>query len=247
MASLCAHADSLSGNGSFQSWSTSVLNTPQTGPYWNGLSGDGPEYNIGWCMTGTGNCQIANPPGALSYYGNGNAAASNMYFTASGAMQQVSLLGAFTNQNGVPPSGTDYFGWYSITNGMVGTLNPLFNSTEAVGTTVDFTPTGTYGFYLENVQSPGTSYTASYFYFMNDSFDYATGTGIIDTGTQHFAAFNGGNGYYVGAEDTPAASSDFDYNDIVVEVQTATPEPGSLALMAGGMGLIGWAIRRRRA
>ncbi len=247
LAGVYAQADTLGGNGSLQSWSTTVLNTPTTGPYWNGNSSDGANYNIGWCLTGTGNCQISNPPGVLSYYGNGNLPASNMYFTGSGATQQVSLLGIFTTQTGVPPAGTDYFGWYSISNGTPGPLNPLFNSTEAVGTTAEFTPTSTYGFYFENVQSAGTSYTASYIWLLNESQSYATGTGIIDQGVQHFSIFSGPAGsYYLGTEDGFSAS-DLDYNDMIVELQPASvPEPAAATLIMCGIGLIGVSLRRGR-
>jgi hypothetical protein len=200
LSTLCVQADTLTGNGSLQSWNSSVLGTvasPTTGgPYWNNLSGDGPAYNVGWCMTGTGNCAISNPPGAVNYYGNGTAAASNIGFTGAGT----------------------------------------------------FAPTTTYGFYMENVQTAGLvpPNQADYFWFMNDSLDYASGAGTIDPGVQHFSVFQSTNSYYLGIEDTPAATSDFDYNDMIVQIQPA-PEPASIALMAGGMGLLGWAIRRRRA
>jgi hypothetical protein len=116
---------------------------------------------------------------------------------------------------------------------------------SSVGSIADFTPTANYGFYLENVQSPNTSYTADYFWFMNDSLDYTAGTGLLDAGTQHFTVFSGTNSFYLGMEDTPAPTSDFDYNDMIINVQ-AVPEPASIALMAGGIGVLG-VIRRRRA
>lgn len=249
LSALCLSADTLTGNGSLQTWNAGVLGTvsnPTTGgPYWNNTSGDGAAYNIGWCMTGTGNCSIANPPGAVSYYGNGTAAASTIGFSNTGSAQVATLDGMFTNQNGVPPTGTNVFGWYTFSNGSI-VLHQLFDSTEAVGTTATFSPTASYGFYFENIQTAGLTppATANYFWFTNDSLDYGTGAATIDPGTQHFAVFSAANGYYLGMEDTPAATSDFDYNDMVVNVAPA-PEPASIALMLGGLGLLGLAIRRR--
>lgn len=248
LASVCVNADTLIGNGSLQSWNPSVLGTG-SGPYWNtNTSGDGANYNIGWCMTGTGNCHISNPPGAISYDGNGTAPASNMLFSSNSAPDVATMLGKFTNQNAVPPNGSDVFGWYAI-SGVTINLHPLFTSATAIGTTATFTPTANYGFFLENIQSAGTSFEADYFWFMNDSLDYTTGPGApaVDTGTQHFSVFSGGNSsFFFGIEDTPAATSDFDYNDMVVELAPA-PEPVSIALMTFGLGLLGWTIRRRRS
>ena len=246
-----AHADTLTGNGSFQTWNSSVLgskSSPTTGgPYWNNLSGDGPAYNIGWCLTGAGNCQISNPPGALNYFSNGSAAASNMSFSSSGVTDVVTLLGLFSTQNGVPPTGADYFGWYSVSNGVI-TTHPLLSAGQSVGSTAAFLPTSVYGFYFENVQTAGLTppATANYFWFMNDSLDYANSNGAIDPGLQHFAIFAGANSsYYLGMEDTPGANSDFDYNDMIVELQS-TPEPTSFAMMLlGGISLLGLALRPR--
>ena len=236
------------------STSVSLGLTPSSGPYWNAASSDGANYNIGWCLAGGGNCPISNAPGNLTYYGNtGNGtatAASNLSFSESGVAQEVSLRGLFSNQSGsgLPPSGIDYFGWYSIgAGGAIGPLNQLLSSTQAVGTTSTFMPTTNYGFYLENVQSPGTSYIASYFWFLNDSQNSATGTGIADAGIQHFSIFGapGSSTYYLGLEDTVASNSDFDYNDLIVELQPA-PEPAALTLMLAGLGLVAFAICKHR-
>jgi hypothetical protein len=246
-----AHGDTLSGTGGLQTWSAGALGTtstptPSGTPYWNNPSGDGSTNNIGWCLTGTGGCSLANPPGTVPYYANSNGtAATSMIFTASGTPVAATLLGIFTNQSG-PPSGTDYFGWYEINpNNTLGAMSQLFSSLAAVGTTATFDPTGEYGFYIENVQSAGKSYEADYYWFMSSGFDTATGTGTND-GQQHFATFALPNGsYLLGMEDTNNPGTDNDFNDLVVQVQN-TPEPASMALLGGGLLLLGWKTRRRR-
>jgi hypothetical protein len=243
LSAFCLKADTLSGNGSFQSWNQGVLGTATTpitgGPYWNNLSGDGPTNNIGWCLTGAGDCQISNPPGALSYYGNGTSAASHMSFVSNGMTQEAILSGIFTNQNGVAPNGQNYFGWYSVSNGAI-SIHTLLSSMSSIGSYTTFTPTANYGFFLENVQSAGLGYEADYFWFMDTSLNYVGGTGVLDGATQHFAVFSSPNsGFYIGTEDTPAAGADFDYNDMIFQVQ-AVPEPASICLLFGGLALIGF-------
>lgn len=107
---ISAAADTIMGAGSLQSWSATVLGSPASptygGPYWNNPSGDG---NIGWCLTGSPACPIANPPGAISYFGNGTSAVSNRsaIFSPGGNygffIENVKSLGA--------PFEADYF-WF---------------------------------------------------------------------------------------------------------------------------------------
>jgi opacity protein-like surface antigen len=58
--------------------------------------------------------------------------------------------------------------------------------------------------------------------------------------------FNVTGGYY-GAEDLPASSSDYDYNDFTfVSTTGAIPEPATWAMMILGFGLIGGALRQAK-
>jgi hypothetical protein len=228
-------ADTLVGpGGAFQQWTSAVLgpvnNPTYGGPYWNNVSGDGPTYNIGWCLVGGGGCVIASPPGAIAFWGSGNSAVANMSIQNNGTPVTVSLVGMFTNQLGTPQnSGYNLFGWYQINaNGTIGALTTLWNSkSAAVGDSSTFTPTGNYGLFLENIQGNGQS---DYFWFMNKTQDYSGGTyphNPVDS-AQHFAVFGGTPGqYFVGIDDTNNGNDD--YNDMIVKLTNA-PEPSALFL-----------------
>ena len=246
-AALPTQADTLNGNGSWQSWSAATLGTASSptygGPYWNNKSGQGPAGNVGWCLIGGGDCSMPNPPGALPFFGNGNTAVPTMSFssTGSGSAVDVSLAGVFTTQT-TPAIGLDYFGYYLLdSSGIVTSPTRLFSVTDPLGTAKSFSvgPNTKYGFYLENVQGQGTSLETDYWFFMDSNQD-TTNRGIPLTPFQHAAVFqNGATGYYVGFEDcisTADDNCDRDYNDMIVKVgASAVPEPAAPILASTGL------------
>lgn len=257
-----AQADSVMGDGSWQTWSTANLVQgphPTLGsPYWNNGSGDGSRYNIGWCLSGGGNCQIPSPPGNLAYFGpNGGGAPGNIGFMNDGYAVRVTLEATITDSGPL-----DTFGWYSINaDGSIGTMTPLFSAAGVGLTTRTFTPPKTYGFYIEQNQGlPGDPFSSKYFFFTDSAKNFVTGYPNPSDDLQHFAVFDPSSGsassYYIGAVDTRACSAggsgtcdpttQFDYNDFVVKLDTLnTPEPGSMGLLVCSFGMFA-ALRRRR-
>lgn len=258
-------ADAVTGTGSWQSWSAANLiqgHSPTPGvPYWNNLSGDGSRYNIGWCLTGGGSCSLPDTPGNIPYFGpSGGASPANMAFASSGHSVTATLETAITDSRAL-----DSFGWYSIgAAGSIGPLHELFSPSDADGAVQTFTPTGEYGFYVEQDQGVADNpFASKYLFFMDGAKNLVEGYPNPSDHLQHFAIFNGQTGgsdhipYYIGAVDTracvPSGSgtcdpiSDFDYNDFVVRLDTLnTPEPGSLGLLACSLILLMAFLRRRR-
>ncbi len=255
---ISAAADTILGAGSLQSWSASILGpsgSPTYGaPYWNNQSGEGATANIGWCLIGSPACAIANPPGAISYFGNGTSAPSNMFFGYSMGSVQVSLLGNFTSQTGGASDGINYFGWYTIqADGTLGTMTRLLSAAAPVNTSAIFSPGGDYGFFIENVKGLGDPFEADYFWFMNSAFDHTEGTAVDPADHQHFAVFSSAADHFVlGMEDgTPG---DLDFNDMIVQVTAGVPEPASAVFVSGALAFCGllaaarrWPVRRRHS
>ena len=224
----------------WQTWSSSNLN--QNGnPYWDNITWDGDKKNIGYCLTGTGNCGMSDAPGAIPFWGttyysntdSGGGFDPNFYFEkdtpGSTAALKIEIAG-FADRN--------TFGWFETDSAgtLLGAQHELFSGIQGAGAVATFTPTSYYGFYLTTPQGY-TFYTLS-----------SASTGEDDKGYQHFAVFHGpGESYWLGMEDLKFGncySSDKDYNDMVVYV-APVPEPATLTLF--GTGLIGLAalVRRR--
>src|SRR6185312_3045566 len=265
LAGAIAQADSVTGDGSWQTWSASNLfqgSSPTPGiPYWNNGSGDGSRYNVGWCLTGGGNCVISSPPGNLPYLGhNDGGAPANIEFNGTGYAVTATLEATITNSGPL-----DTFGWYRINaDGSIGSLTPLFSASQDAGTAPKtFMPgSHTYGFYIEQDQGlRGDPFSSQYFFFMNSAANSVAGFPNPSDNLQHFAVFNSasgpGNAFYIGAVDTRACGAGvtgtcdlpdrFDYNDFVVKLDTVnTPEPGSLGLLLGGLVLLAAFCRRSK-
>ncbi len=219
-------ADTVSGTGAtsgmWQNWSASQANGNGSN-YWNNVSWDGPNMNVGNCLTSS-NCGMNNVPGAISYLGQSNGQAfTNFYFDGSQTAVTATLEAQIAADKGY-----ETLGWYNV-------LNPnqngiIFSTTSTVGSTDTFTPSAEYGLFFVNAAGTGDIYTSQ------------SSWSPSDTGRQHFAVFqqNAGN-YYVGIEDLPSCNSDFDYNDMVVKMSSASaaPEPGALLLIAVGFTALG--------
>ncbi|HZS52983.1 MAG TPA: PEP-CTERM sorting domain-containing protein [Bryobacteraceae bacterium] len=270
---VSARADTLNG-AVLINWNPNFLyGGPSYVPglyYWNNDSGDGTKANIGWCLVGSSQCTLQNTPGRISFYATPFLTApTNMYFTSSGQALQLTLDLSLTDEKG-SGSGTDFFGYY-LTDGTgikISNSTIIFNSNQAVGTTavLPSLPAGqNYGFFIENIQGYGTSpQQTTYDFYMNSSANSATGYMPTDQ-LQHFSIFQNGATYYLGTVDAAScsanftvtsspciSSSQFDYNDMVVQVSnltsrsdvvTAVPEPGGLVV--AGIILVALAGRRR--
>ncbi len=237
-----ALGDTIAGstNATWQTWQVSDLN--QNGkPYWDHTSWDGSDYNLGFCLTGLGNCtQLGtSAPGSIPFWGTkfvastdqGGKADPDIYFDHSGGGTQAAVELTVAGN-----AGFNEFGWYdaSVSNPV---CQVLFNG-GGPGDTAFFTPTAQYGFCLIGKDSPDHT--------LGEWFTQA-GDNTEGKGDQHFAIFDGGNSsYWIGVEDLPFGNTDRDFNDLIIHVTpAATPEPGSLALLGSGLLALGGILRRK--
>ena len=245
---VAAIADTISGTAgaAFQSWSITNLN--QNGkPYWDNVSLDGSNMNIGFFLVNAPTAPLAGAPGALPYWGNafnlstdsGGTADLNFTFQRTASFSVASLQLEVAGNADI-----NEFGWYDITNPSV--LHTIFAGPDSAPASSSFTPSAQYGFYLKGAD--GVYHTQS---SLNPS---------GDTNHQHFAVFeqsstNGGQVYWLGMEDlgvsglNGAEGSTGDYNDMLVRISTeilTVPEPSTVALVLSGTLLMLVLQKRRR-
>lgn len=255
MAAAFASGDAINGTGSWQSAAPNQTGTP----FWANPSGDGPQCGVGYVLTGSSNATYCSSSlnaltSPLSYFGNGTAAPTNLYFTANPTGYMVTLDGVFTNA-------PDQIGWYSTTDPSH-TVNWLLSTATTLGVPIFFNPCGgTCDFGL--VEGPGAVVDTWY----SDTSLSSSGAEYASLGSyhQHFAAFQvtaGISNYYLGVEDGETnwvvtgtayttqngsvSEGGGDYNDLVLQLQTV-PEPATLGFVGLGlMALLGARRLRRR-
>src|SRR5271169_2323396 len=115
--SVSAFADTISGTAgaAFQSWAVTNLN--QNGkPYWDNVSLDGTNKNVGFFLVNAPTAPLAGAPGALPFWGNtfnsgadtGGTPDLNFSFLKNSASSIASLqLEVAANSN------INVFGWYN--------------------------------------------------------------------------------------------------------------------------------------
>jgi hypothetical protein len=201
--------------------STAFTASAYAGQFFDHASWDGSNCNVGNYLTAVTGCPQSNfyngsPNALLPFLGVGQTE-----FLFGNALNSSVLL------TGVSAH-LDEFGWFAAgTND----YHPLFDNQDPLNTSASFAPGGDYGLY-----------------FLDTATNVRWRTDTLGDAQSHFALFSAGNGtYYLGMEDLrgPLGSTDYDYNDAVVRMEThPVPEPGGLSLFGIGLLALGSKLRK---
>jgi len=195
----------------------------ETTEFWDNLSDDGINCNVGFWATGAmGTCtneapgSLANQGGYTKYWGNGpeDRKTSSFMFDGSYAYR-VTLLASYAAED-------SEIGWFTVSGGVY-TFHAVAGwGTKAIGTsTIIHPPDGAdWGLYMTHAGHVGTNTCAP-----NTDCTDATGDMHTDTPpTQQFALFTnaGETKYLVGIEDneeTTVLVGDDDFQDFIFSVE----------------------------
>jgi hypothetical protein len=241
--------------------------TPGTGAFWDNVSDDGHNCNVGFLLTGetaSGSCANAaqgggvTVPGALSYLGGStqNSPASSFYFTPNGNSVTVTYMSS--NAGYTAASNTsESFGYatYNPISQAIGPATTIFTVSNGTPTTtpVTFTPTSDFVFFIQltppwPVGNPQT----------DPAFTVGTSSQFALFSATPSAPPSAQGTFYLGMKDVinggPGGLSDLDYNDLVVKVSSqsatttsSTPEPAFYGALALGLTGLITAVRRRKS
>ena len=108
--------------------------------FWDNVSGDGPNMNIGYCLLGVATCGPSSLAGQYQYIAMpGGSAEDYVYFDAVNSVT-LTVTGGITGNKG------NVLGWYNLED--PNTLYPLFAVPSGTsGETASFTPNGPFALF----------------------------------------------------------------------------------------------------
>jgi hypothetical protein len=143
MFQMAGNLSVIAQSAGFSALTANMVNESGT-IFWDQHSGDGADYNFGYCAKGLGNCTVPGlPSGPLNYLaGPGGAAPLSEFFQASGAVT-VNLLAEITSNRD-----RNTLGWYDPAHPNV--LHQIFTGPDSAGASVTFTPSEIFALYSSN-------------------------------------------------------------------------------------------------
>ena len=209
-AALGAHVGIAAPSSTWNSWSE-AQSTSSPRPFWDNKSSDGQDKTLEKLL----------PMNSLRYLGTSEGAAVQSFLLTSDQPVKVTLLG-----HNAGDAAKDEIGWYNPQNPNY--RNLMFYGNAVAGSSVTISPGSDFGLWFDNTAIGAT-------------FDTQANLSTTDKTIQHFAAFSDTKGdCFIGVEDLSSKShSDFDYNDVMIEISPsviATPLPKPVL---GGVVLFG--------